>query len=289
MDDQRRHHSRPDQLPDAREHWRRVVIGGLTLWTYAGVGHAEVMEERFDEHSVRLYTGLREGQVAFDSDAVRPARWAPHTAVYRPPGSSFRHNCQRAADIVEVRIAEHDLRRLLGDGATPTPMPQVLPGNHLQPLAAELNHLAYARQAPDALRLESAAVAFWSRALAPPPVSLISAGHRRHIDRVALARVLDQVEARLDDRLTLSELASTAGLNVHHFAKAFAATTGVTPHQHVLQRRVSRARLLLQHADMSITDVALATGFSSQSHLTSSLRRQLGVTPARYRRAMRER
>lgn len=99
-----------------------------------------------------------------------------------------------------------------------------------------------------------------------------------------LKRVLDAIDDRLDGSISLDDLAAVAGLSKYHFARSFKAATGMPPHRFVLERRVRRAKTLLGDPDLTIAEVALASGFASQEHLTSSFRRLLDTTPARYRR-----
>jgi AraC family transcriptional regulator len=106
------------------------------------------------------------------------------------------------------------------------------------------------------------------------------------LTRNKLARVQELIESRLDSDLSLRELAATAGYSRSHFLRAFRATTGMTPHRYVLHQRIERAGRLLRDARMSISEVAYRCGFSSQSHLTSALRKVWGLTPAEYRRQL---
>jgi len=99
-----------------------------------------------------------------------------------------------------------------------------------------------------------------------------------------LFRVQELIESRLEADLTLQELASEIGYSRSHFLRMFHATTGMTPHRYVLNRRIERARRLLGGADMSIADVAYCCGFSSQAHLTLAFRKVCGLTPGEYRR-----
>jgi AraC family transcriptional regulator len=114
-------------------------------------------------------------------------------------------------------------------------------------------------------------------------------GQRREpatLTRRKLSRVQELIESSLNGDLTLRELAAEAGYSRSHFLRAFRATTGVTPHRYVLNRRIERARRLLREADMSIAQVAYRCGFSSQAHLTLAFRRVCGLTPGKYRRGL---
>ena len=106
------------------------------------------------------------------------------------------------------------------------------------------------------------------------------------LTRRKLSRVQELVESRLDADLTLQELAAAVGYSRSHFLRAFHATTGVTPHRYLLNRRIERARRLLAEADMTIAQVAYSCGFSSQAHLTVAFRKVCGLTPGEYRREL---
>jgi AraC family transcriptional regulator len=95
--------------------------------------------------------------------------------------------------------------------------------------------------------------------------------------------VMDYVEAHLSEDCALFALAEAAKLSPYHFARAFHAETGDTPHQFVLRRRVSRAQQLLKHSGLALTQVALDCGFSSQQRMNDVFSRMLGISPGRYR------
>jgi AraC family transcriptional regulator len=102
-----------------------------------------------------------------------------------------------------------------------------------------------------------------------------------------MRRVIDYIDANLTHELGLIELAGIAGLSPHHFGEAFKTSMGIPPHRYIIERRVKLAAELLQDSRSSIADIALAAGFSSQSHLTVMFRQIMGTTPARFRRASR--
>ena len=102
-----------------------------------------------------------------------------------------------------------------------------------------------------------------------------------------IARLTEYIEDRLDQRLTLSELSAVVGFSAWHFARAFKAATGQSPHQYVLDCRIAQARKLLAVVDLPLAEVARVCGFASQSHMTGVFRQKLGVTPGRYRKDIR--
>jgi AraC family transcriptional regulator len=92
-------------------------------------------------------------------------------------------------------------------------------------------------------------------------------------------RIVSVIEDRLDEDLELAELASEVGLSQSHFSSLFRKTTGRSPHQYIMQRRVERAQILLTSTKLPLSDIAPMVGFYDQSHLTHQMQRVLGVTP----------
>jgi AraC-like DNA-binding protein len=103
----------------------------------------------------------------------------------------------------------------------------------------------------------------------------------------AMRRVREYVDAHLGESMDLAELAAVAGLSVFHFARQFKQTAGVTPHSYLIQRRVERAQDMLARTDLALSEVAVATGFSDQSHLARHFRQMLGTTPREFRWSQR--
>lgn len=99
----------------------------------------------------------------------------------------------------------------------------------------------------------------------------------------ACKRVLAYIEDRLDTPVSLAELAGLARMSVRHFCRAFRASMGCSPHQYLLRQRVERAKTLIATREMALCDIAQAAGFTDQSQLTRTFRKQTGITPAGYR------
>lgn len=97
-------------------------------------------------------------------------------------------------------------------------------------------------------------------------------------------RVLDHVETHLDGAVSADTMARSAGLSVSHFTRAFRATFGTTPYAYVLQSRMDRAKRMLIQGVESLSQVALASGFSDQAHFCKLFKRMNGVTPTAWLR-----
>jgi AraC family transcriptional regulator len=95
------------------------------------------------------------------------------------------------------------------------------------------------------------------------------------------------VNASLGKPLTVQRLSALVGMSPQSFAPAFKLAFKTTPAQYVLAERVKWGRWLLESTDAKISAVAAETGFASQSHLTSVLKRLTGETPRELRRLSR--
>lgn len=97
-------------------------------------------------------------------------------------------------------------------------------------------------------------------------------------------RLIEFIEENIDGDLSLEMMAREVQLCPIYLARVFKAAVGQSPHRYVLERRIERAKGLLRNTDLPTVDVALTSGFSSQSHLSNWFRRIVGVSPANYRR-----
>lgn len=97
----------------------------------------------------------------------------------------------------------------------------------------------------------------------------------------------DYIQANLAQRLTLESMAELVHLSPSHFARAFRQTTGLPPHQYVLQMRLMAARNLMQSTRSSLGEVARLAGFANHSHMSASIRKAWGLTPSQARKRLR--
>jgi AraC-like DNA-binding protein len=116
--------------------------------------------------------------------------------------------------------------------------------------------------------------------------SMIAPATANGLSSDRLRRVQDYIESHLADPLNLGQIADIACLSRYHFCRSFKRATGMTPHQYVVQRRVERAKILMRRTNRPLGMVAQDSGFADQSHLTSVFRREIGLTPGRFRAAL---
>jgi len=104
--------------------------------------------------------------------------------------------------------------------------------------------------------------------------------------RKAVGLIDDHLAREEEGRVALREVAREVGMSYFHFSRAFKQSMGMTPTNYIAERRIERAKKLMQETDFPISEIALRSGFSSQSHFTTCFRRLAGVTPRSFRQGM---
>ncbi|MCW3060203.1 MAG: AraC family transcriptional regulator [Capsulimonas sp.] len=112
----------------------------------------------------------------------------------------------------------------------------------------------------------------------------VDQGAPQGLSPLRLRRVLDFMQDNLDRDVTLAQAAEIAGISPYHFARLFRLSMGCSPHQHLIARRVDRAKEMLVTGRVSVGETAAAVGFADQSHLARHFKRIVGVTPSRFLR-----
>jgi AraC family transcriptional regulator len=112
--------------------------------------------------------------------------------------------------------------------------------------------------------------------------------HLNHrLDPGRVLRALAFIDEHCFTKITVGEVADAVGnISAFHFSHAFEATLGQSPHQYLLEQRVRHAREMMRLGSISIADIAHTVGFSSQSHMTDTFTRRLGITPAQLRKSV---
>jgi AraC family transcriptional regulator len=111
------------------------------------------------------------------------------------------------------------------------------------------------------------------------PVQMYKGG----LGSARLRRIRELVQAKIEDDLSLDEMAQSVGLSTAHFGRMFRKSTGETPHQFVLRQRIERAKAMLRAPNARVLDVAVACGFKTQQHFAQVFRDVWGVSPTEYR------
>jgi AraC family transcriptional regulator len=101
-----------------------------------------------------------------------------------------------------------------------------------------------------------------------------------------LKQVLSYIEENLSEDLSLEQIAAVVRISPSHLKSVFRKSLGIPVHQYVVQRRVELAKNMLMRDELSLAEIAVASGFSHQSHLARHMRRILGATPSAMKRLL---
>jgi AraC family transcriptional regulator len=139
----------------------------------------------------------------------------------------------------------------------------------------------FLQQVCDVLEAQTRQLRTW---LAMPSSTAKRSHLRGGLSPAALRRVQLFVEANLGRTMHIHDLAARAALSPYHFARAFKTSAGMTPRAYVEHRRIEQAKQLLTTSSQPLAQVAVETGFGTQSRLTSTFKRRTGFTPGEFRR-----
>lgn len=204
--------------------------------------------------------------------------------------------CPKGADSYVIYVPSSNTRGLIfPDGFLKGLAPESLESNELTPFLFQrhdqLSGLTRALEAEivdpgfaSSMLVEGLSRSIMIALMRFDPQSAIAQADRIHLPVWKLHRIIDYIEANLASDIRLADLAAVAGLSVFHFARVFKLATGQSPYQFVHDRRLERSRSLLADGQLEIAELALACGFSSQSHFTAAFTKAVGLSPGRYRR-----
>ena len=114
-------------------------------------------------------------------------------------------------------------------------------------------------------------------------VQFVDKSGRGELPPAIRKRIVEYIESRIDQALSLEELADVASMGVWTFGKRFRASFQTSPHQYVLDRRLEKAQQMLALGRLPVKAIASECGFADQAHLTRVMRGRLGRTPAALR------
>jgi AraC family transcriptional regulator len=97
-------------------------------------------------------------------------------------------------------------------------------------------------------------------------------------------RASELLHEKMHGRIRLSEIARECGLSVSHFARSFKTSFGTSTHQWLIQHRIDHAKQLMSQTSLSLTDIAIQSGFNDQAAFTRTFHQLIGVSPGRWRR-----
>ena len=200
---------------------------------------------------------------------------APQTVRYLPPGELHENYFPVGSRCLRIELRQPILQLAAEHGST-----TCSPGELAQPSAAALGarlHREF-RQKDDVSRLDIEAVM----------LQLLLADGQNSTPRRGripswLLRIREMLREQEHPRLTLAELSRCVGRHPVQISRQFHHHFGCTISEYMRRVRIARAQSLLYCRDLEVAEIALACGFSDQSHFTTAFRKLTGMPPHRYR------
>ena len=134
--------------------------------------------------------------------------------------------------------------------------------------------------------LEGMSVALASRLISHHSSLGTARAERQGLSKQQLRRVLEFIEEHLEGDLRLADLSRIAGVSLTQIKTLFRESMGTSVHQHIIARRVERAKNLLSRSDLSMAEIAWTCGFTHQSHMAKHLKRATGMPPRAMKRLL---
>jgi AraC family transcriptional regulator len=277
--------ARPQQHRSVVSEAYRVVEAGPVHMINMSPPAGAVVDPPVPEYAVHLV--LRTPpllQVGFN----RPPRWlvmSPGVILAAPPDTAGDFIADGPSHILTMTIPKARVEDFTADSGARVAVRQEEVFREPQ-IARQLVRLwhALADDAPASRLLADQVMrgVLWTlaRRTDSPPAARRA---RERLSAHTLRRLRDHVESCIAEDLDVTTMANVAALSPAHFARAFAATVGMTPYQYVTTRRLARAHELLARTDRSALAIALEVGFKTASHFTARFRREFGVTPREIR------
>ena len=243
-----------------------------------------------DRHVIGFTFERQRGVDAFGGARRRPFDAEPWRLAFTPAGCDVFSASDKGGEYLVLSLAPEIFARLASGIETGQLKRFSNAADPLfTPLATGLRRIAMLGAAAPSLAMETVVAAAAERvsALLNPGTQKARAECRLTSRR--LKRILDHFEARLAEDIRLADLASDTGLSECYLARTFRAATGMTLHAALVERRIARARSLIEATSRrgtrpSLATIAAACGFSSHAHMTTIFRRVLGVTPSEWTR-----
>jgi AraC family transcriptional regulator len=114
-------------------------------------------------------------------------------------------------------------------------------------------------------------------------VQISHGGMAPHKLKKALGLIDQHIADEEEGRVALRVVAKEINMSYFHFSRAFKRSMGMNPTNYIAERRIEGAKKMLQETELPIAEIALRSGFSSQSHFTTCFRRVAGATPRAFR------
>lgn len=269
------------------------TVSGLvpaTVRRWRGID-PDIEQSALDRHFISIHLGgakrlHRRGEGGFASSEVVSGAYS-----VVPAGAAFRWETEGPIDFMHVyfdpRVVEGMIERGFDRNPANVAIEDVLGGDDPLVRALADNLLAefdqFDRQQAyldDLLRL------LLCRTLRlHSDVRRTAACGRYALAPYRLRRALDFIEANLASPIGVADIADASGISRYHFSRAFQRAIGKAPYAYLLDRRISAAKTLLLHSDLSLSEIGRRCGFANPSQFSRMFKGEARITPSAFRDA----
>ena len=224
------------------------------------------------------------------SAAISTAR--PGVVTIIPAGSTSRWDIHRPMHVVQLYLPQRTLLRIADEANTAGPDDLLERTGHPDAITSRL-----LLSAADALDGSAALDTLFRQQLTDLLATRLLAAHAGvaatpqpivgGLSPSVLRRAIERLRSDSDADVSLSALASDAGLSRFHFCRAFRESTGLSPHGWLRQHRLEQAMNMLRETDESVVSIAAALGYSSQTAFAAAFKKLMGETPSDWRKCVR--
>ncbi|MGY8708783.1 AraC family transcriptional regulator [Bradyrhizobium sp. 18BD] len=224
------------------------------------------------------------------SAAISTAR--PGVVTIIPAGSTSRWDIHRPMHVVQLYLPQRTLLRIADEANTAGPDDLLERTGHPDAITSRL-----LLSAADALDGSAALDTLFRQQLTDLLATRLLAAHAGvaatpqpiigGLSPAILRRAIERLRSDSDADVSLSALASDAGLSRFHFCRAFKESTGLSPHGWLRQHRLEQAMNMLRESDETMASIAATLGYSSQTAFAAAFKKLMGETPSDWRRRVR--
>jgi AraC family transcriptional regulator len=248
--------------------------------------------EPMAHHVIMAYNGSVQRMERRTGRSVAIGTFRRGVVIIIPEGSSSRWDIPKPVDVVQLYLPHAMLKRVADEAEIASPADLLERTAHPDPITSRL-----LLSAADTLEGNGALDALFRHQLTDLLATRLLAAHTGSpstfqptiggLSPKVLRRAIERLRSDSSADVSLDALASDAGLSRFHFCRAFKESTGLSPHAWLRQHRLEHAMNMLRDSDVSIVEVAVALGYSSQTAFAAAFRKLTGETPSDWRRRMR--
>ncbi len=251
-----------------------------------------VFNVRLNDTFASINFGPAEGTSSLAGDRLRRYKRRPYEYIVVPARFPLKGEAAIAPEVLAFVFRFDMLRDTLSRiaGVCPTRiLPQVVIGNpspFITALAKKIRgHMSQHNWSHGYLKSLCTVIL---TEMCRPIATNRGARRRSPLGKAKFDLLLKYIDGNLDGDLAVDKLADLVGASPDQLSRAFKRSLGETPHNYILQRRTDAARVLMRDRSATLAQIAYATGFSSQSHMTTAFKKVLGVTPGAVREQIQE-